>query len=62
MKKALIILMMLTASATAFAQSGAQLDQQKVDSDMQQLSAIKQEGIAFIMMDENSSYVAVEYN
>ncbi|EGR0803863.1 hypothetical protein EX462_19635 [Vibrio alginolyticus] len=61
MKKAVLTLMMLTASATAFAQSGAHLDQQNVDSDMQQLSAIKEEGAAFIMIDENSSYVAVEY-
>jgi hypothetical protein len=34
MKKNVIILMMLTASATAFAQGGVQLDQKKVDSDM----------------------------
>ncbi|EMD1212590.1 hypothetical protein VQD75_003594 [Vibrio alginolyticus] len=61
MKKAVLTLMMLTASATAFAQSGAHLDQQKVDSDMQQLSAIKEEGAAFIMIDENLSYVAVEF-
>jgi hypothetical protein len=53
--------MMLTASATAFAQGGVQLDQKKVDSDMQQLAAIKEEGAAFIMIDESSSYVAVEY-
>jgi len=61
MKKAVITLMMLTASATAFAKGGAHLDQKKVDSDMQQLSAIKEEGAAFIMIDEDSSYVAVEY-
>ncbi|EMV9317541.1 hypothetical protein ACTJ2Z_000245 [Vibrio vulnificus] len=61
MKKAVITLMMLTASATAFAQGGVHVDQQKVDSDMQQLSAIKEEGAAFIMIDEDSSYVAIEY-
>lgn len=61
MKKAVITLMMLTASATAFAQGGVHVDQQKVDSGMQQLSAIKEEGAAFIMIDEDSSYVAIEY-
>lgn len=61
MKKAIFALLMMAASAGAMAQNSVVPEQQKIDSDMQQLQMVHEEGAAFIMIDADSSYEIVEY-